>query len=850
MYATASTKVQEPSFIRSISNTMKTSTYNYTTKYIPVDFWDILNTDEILNIRLLKDVTGCGATYGIMKKPYKQVRILVMPTIKLIQDKQRQADKGEFGFINVISLHGESKSTKDNIEGADIILMTPDQLVKIYEKNTTEYDMIKNGLLVIDEEHTFEGAGTYRVAFGKLDHIVEHNWTGSIITITATPPFSVSPYFQTYDIIQLRNNTRTIHEVEVTKSTAIFDRRLEDIVATGERVVIVTNDISYFRSVKKQWHHLGIHTKTGNTIKEKLMYEGFINNNQGQIIIITTSATEGIDLDIDAHVMILSDYKQDAYIFSLQTMIQALGRPRGNLMNSMICIDVPAKKDPNKSDFIYQPILADEIEDAQDAIDRIQGHKTMHEARKIDKLAKLDDTMLVKDDYAVNVQKICAMVANATNHNIFHSMDFREQMNKYASFTNIKFIEPVQIKISNSMTRKSRPKFHEIIADSSNLTLQQITESFNTVKFSVKGGKRYGSIQKNYLLVNLLMQLRYLTDDVNILQAIGAKSLTAARAAKLLNSVCVKQNYINKEAYIAALSPKQKLIRDLNKTTFPIAATKRLASSAIANIEQSYKFNDIYFNQQQVDVIQSLYYISMTNKDTKQIIENEHNVSIIKKGWSAEDSIKRKASYSVHISDLMGLCINQLTEDRQQFQATRVYSAVTHLSKRIINQVHPQDVLEIDITSANPTFVDARVGSNLKHEVYNNIMDIHNITRDEAKVKYNILLNTSEVKWYQSHSKEWYLIRWGYTSEQAKAIVEQTAEQGNMFYYMTTAEQDIIAEVVNQLNIQPNEHLLTIRRHDAIMICGRRDNMNRVIGLVNEHKFAGFDLHITKSWLS
>jgi hypothetical protein len=129
---------------------------------------------------------------------------------------------------------------------------------------------------------------------------------------------------------------------------------------------------------------------------------------------------------------------------------------------------------------------------------------------------------------------------------------------------------------------------------------------------------------------------------------------------------------------------------------------------------------------------------------------------------------------------------------------------------RILRHLAPFKIIECDINSAFPTFLDIEVGSCLKDNVYNNLMLLKKIGRGEAKVLFNTYCNSGRYK-----SKEEtisFFVECGYTFEQANEIIDMTHDPKRKFYsFMTEQEQNAIQNfiVMNDLN-------RGTRLHDAL----------------------------------
>jgi hypothetical protein len=141
----------------------------------------------------------------------------------------------------------------------------------------------------------------------------------------------------------------------------------------------------------------------------------------------------------------------------------------------------------------------------------------------------------------------------------------------------------------------------------------------------------------------------------------------------------------------------------------------------------------------------------------------------------------------------------------------REYNPLPKTSRQL-RPLAPFKLIECDIKSAFPTFLDFEIGANLKDYVYNNLMLSKGITRGEAKVLFNKICNSGKYK-----SKEFtkqFFIDCGYSETQSEDLLYFTHNEKYKFIsFMTEQEQDVINKfcILNNLN-------RGARLHDAIIL--------------------------------
>ena len=132
-------------------------------------------------------------------------------------------------------------------------------------------------------------------------------------------------------------------------------------------------------------------------------------------------------------------------------------------------------------------------------------------------------------------------------------------------------------------------------------------------------------------------------------------------------------------------------------------------------------------------------------------------------------------------------------------------------TSRQLRPLAPFKVIECDIKSAFPTFLDVETGATLKDHVYNNLMHSKRITRGEAKVLFNTVCNSGKYKTTQETIS--FFIACGYTETQCERLVKLTHDPEIKFYsFMTEYEALAISHFVVQNQLQRAGRL-----HDALL---------------------------------
>ncbi len=161
---------------------------------------------------------------------------------------------------------------------------------------------------------------------------------------------------------------------------------------------------------------------------------------------------------------------------------------------------------------------------------------------------------------------------------------------------------------------------------------------------------------------------------------------------------------------------------------------------------------------------------------------------------------------------LYSVC-KELEVPTKHFKATtkdfREYNPLTKCP-RILRAETPFKVIECDIKSAFPSFLDLQTGSRIKEEVYSNLMKQKNITRSQAKVLYNSYLNSGKYKTPEEIQS--FLKECGYSSLQAKEVTQYTNGKVKFITHMSELEELAIQDFVKN-----NDLKNAVRLHDSVL---------------------------------
>ncbi|MWB94014.1 hypothetical protein GON26_06545 [Flavobacterium sp. GA093] len=235
-------------------------------------------------------------------------------------------------------------------------------------------------------------------------------------------------------------------------------------------------------------------------------------------------------------------------------------------------------------------------------------------------------------------------------------------------------------------------------------------------------------------------------------------------------------------------------------------------------IQSAWFFNSQYFgHHQHIDYVN--HYINTGEK--LPIDKYNFDRNYLDKKYSDVDNRKSKSMpingftlVSQWYYGILFLICKELKLSTSHFNISvkdhREYNPLPKTSRQL-RPLAPFKLIECDIKSAFPTFLDVETGANLKDDIYNNLMLTKGITRSEAKILFNTICNSGKYK-----SKEFtkaFFLNCGYTDEQSTGLLYYTHNEKYKFIsFMTDQEETAINNVVNINNLQRGARL-----HDALL---------------------------------
>jgi hypothetical protein len=235
-------------------------------------------------------------------------------------------------------------------------------------------------------------------------------------------------------------------------------------------------------------------------------------------------------------------------------------------------------------------------------------------------------------------------------------------------------------------------------------------------------------------------------------------------------------------------------------------------------IQSAWFFNSIHFgSHQHIDYVNHF-----INTGQKLPIENYNFDRIyLEKKYSEVTATKKKKEPINGFSlvnhwyyGILFLVCKELqlptTHFNNGIKDNREYNPLPKTSRQL-RPLAPFKVIECDIKSAFPTFLDVETGATLKDHVYNNLMLSKGITRSEAKVLFNTVCNSGKYKTPQETIS--FFLACGYTQTQCEHLIKLTHDPEIKFYsFMTEYEALAISHFIIQNQLQRG-----VRLHDALL---------------------------------
>jgi hypothetical protein len=195
------------------------------------------------------------------------------------------------------------------------------------------------------------------------------------------------------------------------------------------------------------------------------------------------------------------------------------------------------------------------------------------------------------------------------------------------------------------------------------------------------------------------------------------------------------------------LGYKPNILRAYNGTA--TAKNSELFVHAYCIIQFDYYFKSIDLKNNDFYRYTQHYFNTKTKLDIEQF--NGDKEYLLKEYDKMDKDGLHRAKYHIRRAFVgsLFLLLNELELDtihfKNKLKDCREYNAMTK-TPRPFRKYFPFKLVEFDIKSAFPRFIDEIIDSNISSEVYQRIMDSKNMERDSAKIEFNKWLNNGKYK--------------------------------------------------------------------------------------------------------
>jgi hypothetical protein len=818
-------------------------TIKFSGKYVKGIAKDVL-LDFSNNSYLIKGSTGIGATTALLN--YKEGNVLIIsPNVGMIKGKEGgnyHSDKQLFIYSDSENNWKEVSIYLDEIALAKqnlIINTTPNQILKIKSMNPPLYEQLIKMPVFVDEIHAFALNISYREKLGEFMELVYNEWKAVFKLSTATPIFNHIdiPKDKNIQIYNLERENETPKPIRLSSSY----RHAKEFVYNEHKkrrlVVVFTNNIN----LHKSFRDLRVANLVGKNLKLKLTPYGRgnvdvnLNYSDYDVIIISSSYFAGFDLKADCSICIVSEQQCDAYKINIPNFVQAYGRCRKNIHNSLY-INVTAKKDKNYKPIVY-PKTIDEVNHSINSFisklsalqSEVENVSFRYELRNsyyitpslyVNRLSLLNDTIIKVNDYHQYNNDVLRKILEEYNFIIsdYEPTDEKSKIEKRITFKE---------KMSNLMM----------------LSNDQLYKYYLDIKLGLKS-KGDGAFTSNLALEYLTAYLLKQTNDSNILDKFNNKIVKVNEFYKCVD-LFLRSN-VNTDYYFEQLTQKQleacngrykndittEILKELSWMTddwqmlyaiyrvknqeLPEAVLRVIKLHEEAyNLELYQQFQDDKKHRVR-DTMRAIISNLKTLKVTLDVSEKEWLKERIKSMYRDIDKGKRvysitKESLKKEVINCIGFLLTSGSGNHKSKEIkNREYNGLTHLPKGLRCMI-PLKYLSIDLDSANAQIVDDILGSNIGLSVYDNLISNLEITRNQAKTQYNKTLNRHYLSLEEAKS---FYMDCGYSNVKALWLARKTTnvKKGEFYELLTAVEKRLINNYREILSVE------SFRFHDALIV--------------------------------
>ncbi|WP_456442089.1 hypothetical protein [Psychroserpens sp.] len=798
-------------------------------------------TDPVTNKYIIKGSTGIGGTTAILNYN-KSNYIIVSPNVGMIESKE--AHRGNYGSDRQFFIYGESKDNWSDVKAYleanqtqnVIINTTPDQIVNARD---CHYRWMFDIPLFIDEAHLYVQDAGFRDSTGHFMELVYNDWKASFTLSTSTPFYNFwgIPKDVNIDYYRVNRVNQPSKQLDISYDKKAIKQFVYEQHELGRLVVIFTNKMN----LHTDFRDLRVSNLVGDTLRIKLApYKRGISLKEldydnTDVLMLSSSYYAGFDIDHDCSILIISDQCNEAWKVNVNNIVQAYGRCRKSVHQALFVNLLSDYNRSTKNPTTYLKSVSELNNCHNNYISKLESFQMLLNDSQLKYSEEFRD-YFVNYKYVNRAKLMTELIKSIDDYHLYNTDVLERTLNAYH------FTVGTYSSENEKLKRSIGAKFDERIK---NLYLKddvRLLRDYNNIKSNLKN-KTDGTFSPKLALEYLTAYLLSITQNTELMSKLNNKRIYAGEFytyfATFLAINGFSKNLLARPTNVFTgnnahhtdkmahdiLYNNVKLTDDwhmlyriyqITNNHFPVKVERNL------KVEQA--MND--------EAIYSKYVVTGSNRtaNTRTVILKQLKSSGIVLNQRESDRLKRKIKENFNsldggksfgqyynesylkkvMKEAIIFCLTGGKCGSQKLVDYREYNPFTALPKSL-RSIIPIKYIEIDLSSANAQFVDILLETDLSTNVYENIMQHYNLTRNQAKWKYNSTLNNHKLS--ITKASEFYQNA-GYPKEKALRLAQLTAntQKGQFFKLMTQYEQTLI-ELYNEI-LDFNG----IRFHDALVV--------------------------------
>jgi hypothetical protein len=810
------------------------------------------------NKYIVKSDTGLGATTAIIRNP-SRVTIVVEPLNSIIQKK-----KESIGCDLEHPVHYITPDTYDYISPLKSLLASPEdkgvyvctsnRLYEIAINKKVNLEQLKKCSFFIDEMHVNASAAMYRPELPKLLDWIFTNVESGVTLSTATPmpefceiPVHLRSKFTNYSITRRNTPPKELRVIPPLPELYLYE--IQRNVDLGEKTFIFSNNIHVYHKIAEQFYDCKIQFLIGSTLEPQLAqsatfnYEDWEINRKGEIksdteiVVLSTAFATGFDIEYDGHVMVFAIGSSNVDSKSYLDIHQAFGRARKEVL-SMVLVYKSGNVQLHNHDLkpfegnycqnnyaglflqeqanTYDPIyLWDKLINYGYSIDKTELSNTndfesLYGVRgvkkRVNNLVRFDRFVLL--DLFAKVKSKLSIISKSgysfefvTIYAVAYTLKVYEG-NKYINDLIDEFQD------GNENNRIQLPRVVDALFRFYLSRNKELSSLFNSSKFGISGEKKTrtenkGSLtERNYTWSDRVFDAYF---DIKSDSSLERDAMLILTYAYFLNHVDIP---VPMGDYAEYVQGKRKIKEHIDKKLEQSSISLRKLLPLIKDDLTTSKFQNSFrgYTKEVKEQLKNLLKTFRDEADARRLVFLYHELD-------ENEKYREKRFKGHHLFMLSKLIKADKAGFGVRYDRYREFNPSTLCPRYLRNGPNPFPISEYDISSCNAQFIDERFGTNIWRDVYGNVMREYELTRIEAKRKYNIILNNPKMR---VSTKKEFLVRCGYPADKAEEIAlftNQVVDGVKFYHYATQFEQQKVRQFRYSNNLR---HY--VRIHDAVIL--------------------------------